>query len=201
MDEKDQERLRLLARYFSQDKDRSAMEEKAIHWFSLINSGKIAEANLFYESTLFEEVINKFTRQESRYARKYSVLISLVGFSPEPLILTIAALQPDYIHFLVTEDARFNVDKIIERCGYPPSRFEQNPVESSSAGDVYKKIYTFVKSASGKTAIDITGGKKAMVGGAAIAGAFLNCDLFYVDYGHYLPEARKPLPGSNTLIF
>ncbi len=199
MDEKNRERLRLILEYFKQDENRSDIEEKAARWMTLVDRNKTEEANRFYESTLFDEVIARFTRQESRYARRYSVLISLVGFSPEPLILTIAALQPDYIHFLVTEDARFNVDKIIERCGYPPSRFEQNPVESSSAGDVYKKIYTFVKSAPGKTAIDITGGKKAMVGGAAIAGAFLNCDLFYVDYGHYMPESRKPLPGSEYL--
>ncbi len=191
--------LEIIGKYFRKEASPDGVQQKAARWLEMVSAGQREAAAAYYEEELFDEVIAHFIRKESRHAKKYTTLISLVGFSPEPLILTISALQPDYIHFLITEDARGKVDEIVARCACPPSRFEQHLVESSSADDVYQKIYAAVKAAGGKTAIDITGGKKAMVGGAAIAGSFLNCDLFYVDYEHYLPEVRKPLPGSEYL--
>ena len=50
-----------------------------------------------------------------------------------------------------------------------------------------------------KLAMDITGGKKSMVSGAAMAGAVLGADIYYVDSREFLQEFRKPKPGSEYL--
>ncbi len=175
------------------------MKDKIASWKELIEADNLNAASEFYENKLFGDVISTFCKNEKKYLNQYDVLISLVGFSPEPLILTIMALKPAYIYFLVTDDARNSINKIIDTIGYLPSQYQQNIVESSSSDDVYEQIYSAVKKSKGNLAIDITGGKKAMVGGAAIAAAFLGCDLFYVDFHKYLKNIRKPLPGSEYL--
>ena len=47
--------------------------------------------------------------------------------------------------------------------------------------------------------VDISGGKKSMTGGAAIAAAFLDLDVFYNDYAKYDAKLRMPAPGSEFL--
>ena len=48
-------------------------------------------------------------------------------------------------------------------------------------------------------AVDITGGKKSMVGGAAMAGAVLGADIYYVDTNDFNRDLSKPEPGSEHL--
>ena len=48
--------------------------------------------------------------------------------------------------------------------------------------------------------VDITGGKKSMVASAAIFARDYDCNLLYVDYDEYLPELRRPLPGTEDLL-
>ena len=52
-----------------------------------------------------------------------------------------------------------------------------------------------------KLHIDITGGTKAMSAAAAMAGAVIDIQLIYVGSNHYLPDFRKPCPGSETLFY
>ena len=47
--------------------------------------------------------------------------------------------------------------------------------------------------------IDITGGKKSMVASASIFGRNYNCDVVYVDYDQYIPDLRRPMPGTEKL--
>ena len=49
--------------------------------------------------------------------------------------------------------------------------------------------------------IDITGGKKSMVASAAIFGRDYNCNILYVDYDKYLPDLRRPEPGTERLTW
>jgi hypothetical protein len=47
--------------------------------------------------------------------------------------------------------------------------------------------------------IDITGGKKSTVASAAIFGKDYRCKIVYVDFEGYIPELRKPIPGTEVL--
>ena len=48
-------------------------------------------------------------------------------------------------------------------------------------------------------AIDITGGKKSMVASASIFARDYNFNVLYVDYDEYIPQLRRPMPGSEIL--
>ena len=52
-----------------------------------------------------------------------------------------------------------------------------------------------------KIVIDFTGGTKAMSAAAAMVGAVIDLQLIYIGSENYLPDFRKPLPGSETLYF
>ncbi len=48
--------------------------------------------------------------------------------------------------------------------------------------------------------VDITGGKKSMVGAASIFARDYDCNLLYVDYDDYIAELRRPRPGTEDLL-
>lgn len=54
-----------------------------------------------------------------------------------------------------------------------------------------------------KIALDLTGGKKTMIGGGFTAGAIYSlspkCDMFYVDSSEYNPDRGAPKPGTEFL--
>ncbi len=177
-------------------------EEKLNHWRQLIEVGDNEGQKDFYRNEMFDDVIQKVVNRSENLSKKYKYLISLVGFSPEPIILTIKALQPEKIYFIITENTEEQLNFIVEKCGLKTAQFRREVVDSSKTSEVYaaiKKI-TSQKDIS-QFAIDITGGKKSMVGGAAEAGGFLGCAVFYVDFEDYNPDLRKPIPGSEFLNF
>jgi len=143
-----------------------------------------------------------FSSKSARFQGQYRHLISLVGFSPEPIILTIRALKPEKVYFIATDDTENQLDLIVEKCNLKPSQYYKEIVDSSRTAEVYAAIKKFSAGISPRElAIDITGGKKSMVGGGAEAGGLLGCAVFYVDYAEYDKDLRKPKPGTEFLNF
>jgi hypothetical protein len=66
------------------------------------------------------------------------------------------------------------------------------------------ELYEVMKAAveawntEGSICVDITGGTKAMSSAAAMMGAVLGLDIYYVET-MYLPLYRRPEPGSEYL--
>ena len=176
------------------DKEFKYLEE----WKELAGHGnfKLAE-NLYYDK-LFPEVIEKFVGEYSRlFEQDNKVLISMLGFSPEPLILTAKAVSPSR-HFIVTTEIR---DEIINRIEeYLGSDFELIILKDSDFQTVYKTMKELsVKIESPNVTIDITGGKKSTVAAAAIFGKDYRTRITYVDFSEYIKDLRKPLPGSEFI--
>jgi CRISPR-associated protein (TIGR02710 family) len=168
-------------------------------WQELLTAGNSQAADALYRDEIFPAVRRHFATE---YANRIEtgILISLVGMSPEPLILTISALKPEKVIFVVSAESENYLDRIVEETQLLPSRFARFRIDSSTAEAVYEVIYKTYQQNRGKAiAIDITGGKKAMVGGAAQAAAMINAQLLYVDYAEYLPHLRKPKPFSEFL--
>ncbi len=159
------------------------------------------EKKTFYREEIFDTVLNKFKKSKKGIDQPaYKVLISLVGFSPEPLILTIAALKMEYVLFLLTPETESQIDYIIEKTELKPSQYDKKRLKSSDINEIYKHIRDILTDHNpSDIAIDITGGKKIMGAGAAIAGAMRNCSMYYIDYKEYVPGSRTPLPGSEFL--
>jgi CRISPR-associated protein (TIGR02710 family) len=171
-------------------------KEKVDKWKQLhqVNKGKAEE---FYYKELFEEVIELFI-SKSKTLKKYRFLISLLGLSPQPVILFIRAVNPEKVLFIHSEETEKYLDEIQRWTGLTLTQVVREMIDSSDPTGVYKSIKNFASSKNPKEILlDFTGGKKSMVGGAAMAGNLLGIDTGYVDYGSYLSDLRQPEPGSE----
>lgn len=179
-------------------------EENVKEWLRLSESGQVAEAEDFYYNTLFVDVIDEFCDRNSKPEIRCNVLFSVLGYSPEPIILTQRALNPE-VHIIFTTDID-NAEatkKIREYLGkYLTSEFKIIEVEDTSFNGIYSAMKDqMMLHPSQDYVIDITGGKKSMVASAAIFGRDYNCNIVYVDYDQYISQIRKPLPGSERLNY
>jgi len=162
------------------------------------------EALKFYEDIIFPLVKQHVKEQVEAdgLARKYQNLILTTGLSPEPLILSITAIQPKQILFLCTKESEKEyLDKIVKECALKASQWDKAVIERTDASDVYGAIRNQWKKwrENKKTAIDITGGTKPMVAGSGIAAAILWLDLIYV-VSESMWILRKSKPGTERII-
>ena len=164
----------------------------------------IKDALAFYDERVFpfvkEEFINK---PENRPNRAYDGLILTVGMSPEPLILSILAIGSKRVGLLYTEETEHFLERIQQETGLTIAQFANgvHKIDGSNVSEIYEAIMTLYKRWDNPAhiAVDITGGKKSMVSGAAMAGAVLGADIYYVDSDHFNRELGKPEPGTEYL--
>ncbi len=169
---------------------------KLRQWEELLAKDK-KHADDYYWGNLFEDVIEQFLSR-SKELKRYRFLISPVGFSAQPIILFIKAIRPERILFIFSEDTEHQINFIAKWTGITFAQVDKEHVDSSDVTGVYKAIKQFVAGKNpGEILIDITGGKKSMVGGAVMAGNFLGIDTGYVDYDEYIPDLRQPKPGTE----
>ena len=64
-------------------------------WLELANSGNFNKAQELYYQNLFEAVIDNFKSNYKDSIPSGGVLFSILGFSPEPIILTAKAVEPE----------------------------------------------------------------------------------------------------------
>ena len=163
---------------------------------------------------------------------QYKVGIFLVGFSSLPVVLSIAEIQPrQKIYFLHSSETEHRCDEIMNRIAGmladPPfdplitaadrttlinhvktaTRCEiANPADPVETFKQIKEVIDNVSKQYGsntKIALDLTGGKKTMIGGGFTAGSIYSlspkCDMFYVDSSEYNPDRGAPKPGTEFL--
>lgn len=178
--------------------------ENVNEWLKLSESGQVAAAEDFYYSTLFRDVIDEFCERHKSPLVKCNVLFSILGYSPEPIILTQRALNPE-VHIIFTtdindEEASRKIKNYLSQ--YLTSDFRILEVRDTSFNGIYNALkQQMILHPSQDYVIDITGGKKSMVASAAIFGRDYNCNIVYVDYTQYKSQIRKPLPGSERLNY
>ena len=182
------------------------MEERNIEldirrWLDLSKSGKAKEAKDFYYENLFETVIASFEKNNQHVISGSSVdvLISILGFSPEPIVLGAKLLKPK-IHIII-HDAGVSLNEENNRI---VSKYLENYKFVELNDETFACLYDTLKEQLSITpaqhcAINITGGKKSMSASAGIFARDFFCDLIYVDYNKYDPSTRRPEPGSEFL--
>lgn len=159
----------------------------------------------------------------------YDVGIFLVGFSSIPIVLSLAEIQPkEQIYFLYSRETKNRLGEISDRIrvmlGDSNSRLVDlvedtvlNNLESSALEiddpsnpvATFKRIKALIEQVGDKSiALDLTGGKKTMIGGGFIAGSILGfadagqrstCDMFYIDSLKFDPTRGTPEPGTEFL--
>ena len=182
------------------------MEERNIEldirrWLDLSKSGKAKEAKDFYYENLFETVIERFEKNNQHVISGSSVdvLISILGFSPEPIVLGAKLLKPK-THIII-HDAGVSLNEENNRI---VSKYLENYKFVELNDETFACLYDTLKEQLSITpaqhcAINITGGKKSMSASAGIFARDFFCDLIYVDYNKYDPSTRRPEQGSEFL--
>ena len=171
-------------------------------WLKLNQEGHFQEAKDFYFESLFAAVIEDFkARTEGRF-KKGGVLFSILGYTPEPIILTQRALEPQkHVIFFTKNGEHFDneIAPYLEK--YLTSNYELVEFEDASFDTIYGVMKEQMALHPARAYyVDLTGGKKSMVGAASIFARDYDCNLLYVDYDDYIAELRRPRPGTEDLL-
>ena len=176
------------------------METKLFYkeeWLKLAKSGNFKSAEILYYEKLFPEILDTFHSKYNHLFGNDEVLISILGFSPEPIILTAKAVNPK-THYILTTESKGEVVKIIEN--FLDDEFNLVILKDISFLTIYKSLKEILFDVNDSNIVlDITGGKKSMVSAASIFGKDYGCKITYVDFEEYIKELRKPMPGSEIL--
>lgn len=176
------------------------IENNIQEWLKLSSQGLFVEAKNFYFNNLFDDIIERFVDKMSDDNR-CEVLFSILGFTPEPIILTQRAMTP-YVHviFTTSKNSEYDSEIVSYLEKYLTSDYKIVNLDDDSFGTIYENLRAQMNIyPSSKYVIDITGGKKSMVASAAIFARNYNCDVVYVDYDEYIPTLRRPMPGTERL--
>lgn len=162
------------------------------------------EAEEFYERNLLSLIEKDYQRRNrNKLIEKVEYLVMSVGTSYEPLVLNIGLLRPKRILFLYTQKSESTLSKVVRHCNLDVEQYQKELVDESNPLTIYREIkesYLNWRKPQ-RIYIDFTGGTKAMAAAAAMAGALIDVQLVYVGSEDYLPEFRKPNPGSEVLLF
>jgi len=166
-------------------------------WLDLANTGKFERAQELYFEKLFEAVIINFSNEYNNALPSGGTLFSVLGFSPEPIILTAKAIQPE-THVIFTTNNQKVDNSYLEK--FLDSNYELIYLIDESFESMYMAMKEqLVLNPDSQITVDITGGKKSMVASAAIFGKDYGCRIVYVDFSEYIKDLRKPMPGSEIL--
>jgi len=183
------------------------------------DENNIADDSIFMESyKLFMKDIDPNYK-----IKKYQTQILLVGFSIEPIILSILGLSAKRIIFIYSDDTRGECTTIIRYIELIEKKLELDlKYEFISKDELYSRKSRFCIDSSlphstfhainaavaweieengiprEEICINVTGGKKSMGNGAYIAANILNIDTYYVDFRSY--EHDRPTFGTEKLI-
>lgn len=166
-------------------------------WLDLAKNGKFEKAQELYFEKLFEAVINNFSEKYCNTLPTGGTLFSVLGFSPEPIILTAKAIQPE-THIIFTTNNQKVDNSYLEK--FLESKYELVYLNDESFESMYKAMKEqLILNPVSQITVDITGGKKSMVASASIFGKDYGCRIVYVDFSEYIKDLRKPMPGSEIL--
>jgi hypothetical protein len=143
----------------------------------------------------------KFLEKDHRIpTNRAEILVQLVGFSWEPLFISVCAYKPQEIFLILNK--WYNKQEGIKR-GDEFSRYmtkleEQNLIEKKpvilpnpyeTVEDTTQSVFKFLRkyilqyiNEGKRVVIDITGAKKSMVSGAYLFSSYTKCPVSYVNY-------------------
>lgn len=183
-----------------------ALQER---WLAL--SGKRKEQDEFYAKEFAEPFARVFARRPLVGAPEDlpqpHALVSLLGFSWQPVALMAAWCKPERMLVIGTreslslEPAGEEVLTLIARvAGIRRPSIESVCVDDPGEIEIYRHVRDFLEKSQippRRVFVDPTGGKKSMSSAAALAAFLLGAPLVYVDYGQYHGSNRIPVAGTE----
>jgi hypothetical protein len=138
---------------------------------------------------------------------KPRALISVLGFSWQPVALMAAWCKPERMLVIGTEESlklapggEGVISFIARVAGIARDVIVSVEVGDPGEEDIYRAVRNFMHQANTvphEVFIDPTGGKKSMSASAALAGFLIGAPLVYVDYGEYDGPKRIPVAGTE----
>lgn len=197
---------------------RNSQPHELVHAYfgtHLRNGYTIELANHNLDKTPFGQSLRVFKTQyqlDYPQAEPYKVLVSMVGFSLEPVMHTLLTLQPEKVIFVFSQESvRFDgertaadyIEFLIEHynTSYKPS-IENICLKSTDTAEVFVRVHEKIKqySTKDKISVDVTGGKKSMDVAAFLAAAMHEeVGIYYVDYEDYNIYNGYPVWGTEFL--
>lgn len=180
--------------------DNELFSDNVRQWLELQKSGEAQEAKDYYYEHLFEGVLERFAEREGgKIAEPTDVLFSVLGYSPEPIVIAAKLLQPK--HHIIIQDQQ--VSNYLENGNvigkYLPGT-ETVTLHEETFACIYDTLKEQMALHPGRSyTINITGGKKSMAASAGVFARDFNCNLIYIDYDSYDPGTRRPMPGSERM--
>lgn len=172
-------------------------------WREMNQTGRFAEARQYYFDKLFEEVIENFENGSDDIwplERPVDVLFSVLGFTPEPIILAARLLKPKRHIIFHDSGVKFNEDNMRYISKFLPDGFDKIELPDESFATIYEVLKNRMALTPGLNyTINVTGGKKSMVAAASIFARDFNASVIYVDYHEYDANLRRPMPGTEFL--
>ncbi|MFI6290902.1 hypothetical protein ACIBEJ_04915 [Nonomuraea sp. NPDC050790] len=164
------------------------------------------QANRYRLEEMYADAVEAARKNSADVERpEVDLLVSLSGFSPETTLLAFELIRPPRLLVISSENTRAKVNIIHEklRDRLAVSDFEHRYCDPVDPTDIYEIVKKAVRprrpdEAPLKAIIDITGGKKVMSAGAALAASQLDLKMCYID-SDFDPEMRQPAPGSERL--
>jgi CRISPR-associated protein (TIGR02710 family) len=134
-------------------------------------------------------------------------LVSVLGFSWQPVALMAAWARPERLLVLGSDDSlkvkigEEGVLSIVARvAGISRDVIESVRVGDPGEEDIYRAVRDFLRRSEippRQVFVDPTGGKKSMSASAALAGFLAGAPLVYVDYDRYDGPNRIPVAGAE----
>lgn len=169
-------------------------------WKSMNQQGRFVEARQYYFDKLFQEVIHNFEDKLVWDYEPVDVLFSILGNTPEPIILAARALKPKKHIIYHNKEVTFNEDNLRYLPAFLKGGYENVELKDESFACMYEAMKHQMAIHTGKNyVINVTGGKKSMVASASIFARDYNASIIYVDFGNYDPNLRRPLPGTEKM--
>lgn len=180
-------------------------EIENVLWYRSPGSGSPA---LFEEELAKVRELGEKGRLEAG-EKSADCLVLCVGYSPEPLLLTIAYHRPARILLLVEihlsgeylnalEELWDTYRDLLEIPAFAETHQER---VRDDATDIFLSIRAISERLANepprRMVVDITGAKKSMVAGAFLAAGFLDLESSYVDFSEYDAVLRRPIPGTS----
>jgi|GEM_PF-2117843 len=175
-------------------------------WVNYIRKNNQNEARKIFYSKIIPDIINN---RPVTPQKKYNGLISLLGFTPEAVVLTTKMLRPQKLVVLYTAETEHFLPEVRKYSGMPRERVVTVKFKHGKEykSDIFRALTEALKcfNTVQNIILEITGGKKMMSVQLSIAAAILDIyreysiDICQIAYTKYLSELRKPAPESLYL--
>jgi hypothetical protein len=181
---------------------KNEFEDHVREWMSMQHEGRFVEARQYYFDKLFKEIIDNFCEKTNWPLEPVDVLFSILGNTPEPIILAARALKPRKHIIFHDKGVAFNEDNLRYLPEFLEDGFEKVELSDESFSCMYDNMkYQMALNAGKNYTVNVTGGKKSMVASAAIFARDYNANIIYIDVkqGKYNADIRRPIPGAEFM--